>query len=312
VAPDREGSAAGKASANGAIDGASQRAGAEVAAIARAGQPDRYLAALLAPVPEREALLALAAFAAELARIPQRVVREPIMGELRLEWWRKAVAAPDSAPGSDVDTGGHSVAEAMRAAVARHGLPCALLDSMINARALELMPAPFADDAAQRDFLWRTEGVPFLLASRVLGLGPHAELEAAARAAGHAYGLTQLLMGLPRSLSHGRVTLALTQVAAAGLSAHELLAGAGGDGAGALLKAHFAQIRGSLAEARRLARNLPQRTRVAFLPLALVEAYVRRLERQGVGALREEIQILPLTRVWGGAAGAVRRAARRG
>ena len=67
-------------------------AGAEVADIARAGEPDRYLAALLAPAPQREALLAMAAFATELARIPRRAVREPFMGEVRLQWWRDALS----------------------------------------------------------------------------------------------------------------------------------------------------------------------------------------------------------------------------
>jgi hypothetical protein len=38
--------------------------------------------------------------------------------------------------------------------------------------------------------------------------------------------------------------------------------------------------------------------RIAFLPLALVRPYVRVLERQGGGALREEAQIVPLTRAW--------------
>ena len=91
-------------------------------------------------------------------------------------------------------------------------------------------------------------------------------------------------------------------MAAADLSAHELLAGTGGAQTGALIEAHFAQIRGSLAEARRLVRPLPRRARVAFLPLALVEPYVRQLERHvdrmGDEALRREVQIVPLTRVW--------------
>ena len=42
---------------------------------ARAGEPDRYLAALLAPRTERADLLALAAFAAELARVASAVRR---------------------------------------------------------------------------------------------------------------------------------------------------------------------------------------------------------------------------------------------
>jgi phytoene synthase len=269
---------------------------AEVAAAARAGEPDRYLAALLAPAPQREALLALAALAAELSHIPQRVVREPMMGEIRLEWWRKALTSAEG------DSAGHAVAEAMRTAILRHDLPVRLIDDMLDARALELMPAPFADDAAVEDFLWRTEGALFRLGCRVAGLPMDGAVEAACRAAGQAYGLTRLILGLPRSLSLGRVPLAATQLAAARLSAHELLAGLAGTPVQALMQAHFAQIRGTLAEARRLVARLPRERRGTFLPLALVHPYVRQLERHvermGGGALRTEVQIVPLTRVW--------------
>ncbi len=276
---------------------------AEIAAIARAGEPDRYLAALLAPEPQREALLALAAFAVELARIPLRAVREPFMGEVRLQWWRTALDLGDSAGAGEGDGGGHVVAEAMQAAMRRYNLPVALLDDMIEARAQELLVAPFQDDAALHAFLDKTEGALFALACRVAGFGGRPEVEAACAAAGRAYGLARLIQRLPHSLALGRIPLAQTQVAAAGLSSHELLAGTGGGAPGeALLEAHFAQIRGHLAEARRLVRGLPRRERVPFLPLALVRPYLRLLERQGGGALREEAQIVPLARVWAVAA----------
>lgn len=64
------------------------------------------------------------------------------------------------------------------------------------------------------------------------------------------------------------------------------------------MRAHVGLIRSDLAQVRRIVRRLPRQARAAFLPLALVPAYVRRLERLGGGALREEAQILPLTRVW--------------
>jgi phytoene synthase len=272
--------------------GAAAKGGAEIADIARAGEPDRYLAALLAAAPQREALLALAAFATELARIPHRAVREPFMGEVRLQWWRDALAL------SGAESAGHAVADGVRRAARRHGLPAALLGGMIDARASELLAAPFDDDTALYDFLQRSEGAHFALACRVAGFGARPDIEAASAAAGRTYGLARLLLGLPRSLALGRVPLAQTQIAAAGLTAQELLAGAAGDKAEALVRAHIAQIRGSLAEARRLARALPRRARLAFLPLALVGSYVRLLERQGGEALRAAPEIVPLIRVW--------------
>jgi 15-cis-phytoene synthase len=294
-----DGTEPGSAETSRALD----EGAAEVAALARASEPDRHLAALLAPPPERAALLALAAFAGELGRIPYRAVREPVMGEIRLQWWRTALGLGDSGPEGGGDSGGHAVAEAMRATIRRCNLPAAPLNDMIDAHALELRPVPFADDAAQLDFLDKIEGALFLLACRVLGFGNDPEVEAACLAAGRAYGLVRLLQRLPSSLALGRVPLAQTQLAAARLSAHELLAGtADGAEAEALLQACFAQIRSSLADVRRRVWGLSRRERVAFLPLALVGPYLRRLERQGGGALREEVQIVPLARVWSVAA----------
>ena len=57
---------------------------------ARANEYDRYLAALLAPKAARPGLIALAAFQGEVARAVE-TVNEPIMGEIRLQWWRDAL-----------------------------------------------------------------------------------------------------------------------------------------------------------------------------------------------------------------------------
>jgi phytoene synthase len=53
---------------------------------------NRYICALFAPPREREALFALIAFHGEIVRAGE-MVREPIMGEIRKQWWRDAVEA---------------------------------------------------------------------------------------------------------------------------------------------------------------------------------------------------------------------------
>jgi hypothetical protein len=58
-----------------------------------------------------------------------------------------------------------------------------------------------------------------------------------------------------------------------------------------------AQIRRDLDVARQFTATLPRAWRVAFLPLALVEPYLRVLERSGGALLREETRVAPLTRV---------------
>jgi phytoene synthase len=266
--------------------------GSPIAAIAKDGEPDRYLAALLSPPARREALLALAALSAELSRIPLRTVHEPAMGEIRLQWWRDALALPP-----ELRTG-HPVADAVRKAAQNHQLPGDLLEALIDARSILLDgTSPLTEDAF-RDLLWKAEGSLFALGARVVGLPASARVHASCTAAGQAYGLARLLLELPRMLAAGRMPLAKVQLDSAGLSAEELLAGAsGGAKIEALLGDCSAQIRRNLDVARQFTATLPRALRVAFLPLALVEPYLRVLDRSGGALLREETCVVPLTRV---------------
>jgi phytoene synthase len=258
---------------------------------ARAGEPDRYLAALLSPPAQRDALLALAAFSGELTTIPRRVVHEPAMGEIRLQWWRDALAMPTA-----IRTG-HPVADAVREAANRHELPAGLLETMIDGRLLLLSRGVPLDDGASSDLLWKTEGVLFALGARVMGVPADTELDAACAAAGRAYGMARLLLGLPAALAQGIVPLAKSQLEAAGVNVDDLLSGTADAGIVRLIGDNSAQIRRNLAVARQYTRRLPRAGRVAFLPLALVGPYLRVLARSGPAVMRAEAGVAPFTRV---------------
>ena len=259
---------------------------------ARSGEPDRYLAALLARADQREALLALAAFSAELARIPLRIVHEPTMGEIRLQWWRDALDLP-----VPLRTG-NPVADALRDAARQHDLPARLLEAMIDARSLllERTGALTVEEAA--DLLWKSEGALFALGARVTGLSLEPDFEANCAPCGTAYGLARLLMELPQMAVHRLVPLAAAQLEAAGLAAEDMRAGWVDARVQTLVDVCSAQIEGSLAAARQFTRQLPRSGRVAFLPLALVRPYLRVLKRSGPALLRTQARVAPLTRVW--------------
>lgn len=57
---------------------------------AREHDPDRYYISLFAPADSRAALWALIAFNQEVAKT-RSVVSEPMLGEIRLQWWREAL-----------------------------------------------------------------------------------------------------------------------------------------------------------------------------------------------------------------------------
>src|SRR5262245_49761252 len=58
--------------------------------LVRSGDRDRFLCAAAAPPGSRRVLLALLAFNLEIART-REVVREPMLGEIRLQWWRESL-----------------------------------------------------------------------------------------------------------------------------------------------------------------------------------------------------------------------------
>lgn len=59
--------------------------------LVRAQDKDRFLASLYAPADRRRYLFALYALALEIARV-KALVREPMAGTIRLQWWLEAVA----------------------------------------------------------------------------------------------------------------------------------------------------------------------------------------------------------------------------
>ena len=69
------------------------------AALVREADRDRYLATLFAPAERRDALLAFYAFNIEIMRV-REVAREPMPGEIRLQWWREVLSGEREGEGA--------------------------------------------------------------------------------------------------------------------------------------------------------------------------------------------------------------------
>lgn len=160
-----------------------------VLAAARAGEYDRYIAALLAPATARADLLALAAFAAEIGRVPAQV-RETMAGEIRLQWWRDALAQP-----LDGERTGSPVADALRRTAMRRDLPVPLLIGLIDGIGDRLSRGPAPGGDMLRAHVFKTEGTLFDLAARIVAGRGAPSLTAAVAAAAEAYGIARALHG---------------------------------------------------------------------------------------------------------------------
>jgi phytoene synthase len=163
-------------------------------ATVRRADPDRWLASrFIADADARADVIALYAFNIELARIAE-AVREPLMGEIRLTWWREAVG--ELFAGRPARR--HPVVEALALAIPRRALHAAPFEAMIDARFADLETEPFADLDAIERYLDATAGTLMALTLTTLG----AAKTTVSGPAGRAWGLAGLarLRRLPGSL----------------------------------------------------------------------------------------------------------------
>ena len=214
-------------------------------ATVRRADPDRYFAALFAPADKRPLLLVLYAFNHELARIAE-VVREPMMGEIRLQWWRETLDGAREGKPREND-----VARGLAKLFAHADLPTQLFDAMIDARAFDLSRDSVPNSEELDGYLDATSANLMRLAARVLGAGDaHDHL---AREAGIAYGLAGLVRS--QQIHHARGKHFIHDPSAAAAQALQRLA-----------TAHALPKPGAA---------LP-----AFLPATLVPLYVRNPQRE--------------------------------
>lgn len=242
--------------------------------LVRRADPDRYFSALFAPADKRAALMALYAFNVEIARVAN-TVREPMMGEIRLEWWRETLAgARQGMPRN------HDVARALTELFLATDLPAEPFEAMIAARGFDSSADTFADRAAVEAHCDATSGNLMRLAARILGV-PDDKL---ARDAGVAYALAGILRSLPHNAARHKSFLPQSLMQAVGLTKEQFFAGADRDKLKAIV-AQMALWAGEHCKAAHAIR-VSRETLPAYLPAALVPMFLKRVTKRGSDPLR--------------------------
>jgi phytoene synthase len=154
-------------------------------ALVREADKDRFLATLFAPAAQRADLSIVYAFDLETAAVAQRV-RDPVAGEIRLQWWHEAL--------SSAGESGHPVADAMHEVMRRHRIDPHLALGVVDARRRALYPADTSSEAEIELSASESEGAIICMAAHVLGGLPG---EAVRLAAHHAGVVTALSAPVP-------------------------------------------------------------------------------------------------------------------
>jgi phytoene/squalene synthetase len=172
---------------------------AACAELLQRGDPDRFLAVMAAPVAARARLFPLYAFNLEVARAPW-VTQEPLIAEMRLQWWRDVVENAASGAAK-----AHEVAGPLHEVIRAADLPVDVMDRLIAARRWDIHRDPHDGLPGLTEYLEDTGAGLMWLAARSLAAPDAAE--AAVRAYGWATATAGYLRAVPELQARGRQPL---------------------------------------------------------------------------------------------------------
>ncbi|MBL4801143.1 MAG: squalene/phytoene synthase family protein [Emcibacter sp.] len=161
---------------------------------------DRYLTTLYARQEKREGLYAIYAFNYEISRI-RETVSEPMLGEIRLQWWREAI---EGIYQDNIQN--HDVVLPLATAINEFKLPRDIFMAIIDGRSQDLYDDSPENIAALEDYLHKTAGNIACLAVLILGQKdskePTSELASdLPRRLGVAWGYVGIIRAIPYHLS---------------------------------------------------------------------------------------------------------------
>ncbi|CUH62946.1 squalene synthase HpnD [Thalassovita gelatinovora] len=175
--------------------------------------PDRFRAVMAAPVAARAVLFPIFAANVEIARAPW-VTQEPMIAEMRLQWWRDAVEEIGAGKAARRHQAVTLLAQKLDLQAATW------FDDLIVARRWDIYRDPFEDESAFETYLQNTSSNLLLVAVQALGGGD----EAIIRDIGYASGLANFLRAIPALEKAGRVPFLDGRDSAVAALAHDGLA----------------------------------------------------------------------------------------
>ena len=163
---------------------------------------DRFICTLFAPEDHREDLFTLLAFNLELART-REMVSEPLIGEMRLQWWCDAIEGIYDDTRRDVT--GHYVLEHLPGVIRSHNLSKCYFMELIEARLRDLSDQPPLNLDELESYAYGTSSALNLLQLEILRV--REELAPEAEALGLAWAMTGLMRAVPTLVRQGRSPL---------------------------------------------------------------------------------------------------------
>jgi phytoene synthase len=254
--------------------------------LVREADRDRFLATLFAPAQHRDGLFALYAFNAEIARV-RDVAREPMPGEIRLQWWREVLSGE-----RDGEASAHPVAAALQGMLKRYAIGPDRLIAIVDAHRFDLYDEPLATLDDLDNYAVLTQAAVFAIAADILGAAGLA-VQMLTRHAGIAYAIAGVLGHLAHHAARRQLFVPLEVLDRHAVNREDIFAGRDSEPLKAALAELRRHTRRQLAAAQAELEFAPPELLPALLPVALVGPQLRPMERRGY----EPFDVEPLSRL---------------
>ncbi|WP_074734451.1 squalene/phytoene synthase family protein [Ruegeria halocynthiae] len=166
------------------------------AALVHRADPDRFMAAMAAPVAARAVLFPIYALNVEVARAPW-VTQESMIAEMRLQWWRDALQEIVEGP----TVRRHEVVTPLSRVLSPH--LAAQLDEYVAVRRWDIYRDPFEDEEHFDAYIDHSAGTLMVVSGQALGAADEFVL----RDFGYASGIANWLRAAPELEARGRIPL---------------------------------------------------------------------------------------------------------
>ncbi len=265
---------------------------AHCASLLADGDRDLWLASLFVPERFRPHVHALWAFAHEIGRI-SLIVSEPMLGEIRLQWWREVLEGERAGEAAQ-----NPVAAALLDTLAKFSLPRQPALNLLEARKFDLYRDPMPSLTDLEGYCGETWSAFFRLVTLVLANGHDPGGADACGHAGVALGLTRILRDLPLHARRGQCFIPKDVLARNGAVVEAAAAGLDSPALDAALGELRALARKHAAEAQASAVSLPRDIAPAFVPLAIVPLYLNAMEKRGYQPFETVVEPAQWRRQW--------------
>jgi phytoene synthase len=244
----------------------------------------RFLASLLMGDDIRTPISVLYAFNAEISRI-RELVKEPLPGEIRLQWWREVTA---EAARKD-EAAANPLALALNQVIDQYGISRTSFDGYCRSRIFDLYDDPMPDKLTYEGYCGETASTMLQWTCQIID----ADIaKTTANACGHA-GIAQSVAGhlalLPQHIARGQVYIPLEFMKELDIDRTQFLSGKVKDETVEILSMFVDFGEMHLTKAREQLTKLPDHIQQAFLPLASTTRIYKRARKAGAQALLSSV-----------------------